>query len=392
MDESNNSFNIVNIADSNDVTIVNSGNLTLNSVVINGELNISSVGIATSDSLIANAINLNATGDVQIGASIESLTGDININAGNIVQNGSLNSSNDITLNSQQEILMSSSNSSTAQGNINYSATNDVRIALLTTAEGTVSITSDSGQIIDNNGDSDNIVANRAELISENGIGASDALETQLVNLFAENTQGQININNRGTITLERLATSGDIEFNNADFNGSDIYFMSGSVDAGYDVGALLMRTEGGSFLGVGGVPSFDNADIVAREATFIDSLFEGTFGSVTRPLVLRVRDVVNISVRTSFSPLFDAPLPEINDSESLFSFSSLDTLSALAGGQLVEVESLVEVDPAIFTDLQNYNNDEVAVKLPKDQLFDYDEDENDEEYSYTEIKNVVGF
>ncbi|MBL4703688.1 MAG: hypothetical protein JKY54_04155, partial [Flavobacteriales bacterium] len=378
-DEVNNNLNIVNISNTNNATLVNSGNLTLNSIAVNGALDVSTDNLLTTDSVVANSINLNATGQVQINGTVESISGDININANEIVQNASINSSNDIFLASQQGIIMASNASSTAVGNINYTATNDVSISLLTTTDGTVTINSSNGQIIDNNADSDNIVANRAVLTSENGIGANDALETQLVYLFAENTLGQVNFNNRGSITIERLATSGDIEFNNADMNGSDIHITAGSIDAGYDVGALLMRTEGGSFLGVGDVPSFENADIVARSATFIDTLFEGTFGSVIRPLVLRVRDVVNISVRTSFSPLFDAPLPEINDSDSLFSFSSLDTLSALAGGQLVEVESLVEVDPAIFTDLRNYNNHEVAVKLPNDQLFDYAEEEEEE-------------
>ncbi len=379
-DNATNDFNRIDVSNVNDLTLVDNGALTLNQINANGIFQVFANDLQASAAISAGTVVFNATGLVQLDADIESLIGDISISGASVNQSANLNSQAGIIMNSGDQITMSANSQSVAIGNINYSSENNLSLSLVNTQEGTVSLSSANGQILDINGELDNIIANRAELSAQNGIGALDALETQLSILHAQNGVGQLNINNRGTITLERLATVGDIEFNNTDLDGSDIYFVPGSVDAGYDVGALLMTTEGGSFLGVGDVPSFENADIVAREATFVDASFTGTFGSIARPLVLRVRDIATISVRTSFSPLFAAPLPEINDSASLFSFSSFDTISALAGGQLVEVESLVDVDPAIFTDLRNYNNDEIAVRLPNDQLYDYEEEEEEDD------------
>ena len=387
-DNATNDFNRIDVSNVNDLTLVDNGALTLNQINANGIFQVFANDLQASAAISAGTVVFNATGLVQLDADIESLIGDISISGASVNQSANLNSQAGIIVNSGDQITMSANSQSVAIGNINYSAENNLSLSLVNTQEGTVSLSSANGQILDINGELDNIIANRAELSAQNGIGALDALETQLSILHAQNGVGQLNINNRGTITLERLATVGDIEFNNTDLDGSDIYFVPGSVDAGYDVGALLMTTEGGSFLGVGDVPSFENADIVAREATFVDASFTGTFGSIARPLVLRVRDIATISVRTSFSPLFAAPLPEINDSASLFSFSSFDTISALAGGQLVEVESLVDVDPAIFTDLRNYNNDEIAVRLPNDQLYDYEEEEEEEDDSELESES----
>jgi hypothetical protein len=43
----------------------------------------------------------------------------------------------------------------------------------------------------------------------------------------------------------------------------------------------------------------------------------------------------------------------------------------------MIEVETLSEIDPAIFTELRNYSFEEVSVRLPRDQLY---EDELEEE------------
>jgi hypothetical protein len=42
---------------------------------------------------------------------------------------------------------------------------------------------------------------------------------------------------------------------------------------------------------------------------------------------------------------------------------------------QLIQIEGLSEIDPAIFTSLRNYVHDEVAILLPLDQRFDEDEE-----------------
>jgi hypothetical protein len=41
-----------------------------------------------------------------------------------------------------------------------------------------------------------------------------------------------------------------------------------------------------------------------------------------------------------------------------------------------VELETLAEINPAIFTDVRNYASAEIAIRMPRDQLY---EDELDE-------------
>jgi hypothetical protein len=69
-----------------------------------------------------------------------------------------------------------------------------------------------------------------------------------------------------------------------------------------------------------------------------------------------------------------------------LFDTSSL---SVLTSRNLLSVESLDEVDPAIFSDIRNYNVDNLSILLPFDQR-DQDSnsffaDEEDEESMLTE-------
>ena len=45
--------------------------------------------------------------------------------------------------------------------------------------------------------------------------------------------------------------------------------------------------------------------------------------------------------------------------------------LIGLAGQQMITVESLAEVDPAIFTNIKNFNYGDISVMLPLDQLYE---------------------
>ena len=63
---------------------------------------------------------------------------------------------------------------------------------------------------------------------------------------------------------------------------------------------------------------------------------------------------------------------------ENLVVFSGLAELSTQ---QLIEVESLDEFDPAIFTAVRNYSYEDVAILMPADQRLDAaDEDEKEKE------------
>ena len=49
-----------------------------------------------------------------------------------------------------------------------------------------------------------------------------------------------------------------------------------------------------------------------------------------------------------------------------------------LSGQQLVDIESLGDVDAAVFTAVRNYYYEDVAVMLPADQRMDANDDDKD--------------
>ncbi len=59
-------------------------------------------------------------------------------------------------------------------------------------------------------------------------------------------------------------------------------------------------------------------------------------------------------------------PLEIVDSSTPLKNLASND--------QLIQIEGLSEIDPAIFTSVRNYLHDEVAILMPADQRFDEDE------------------
>jgi len=61
-----------------------------------------------------------------------------------------------------------------------------------------------------------------------------------------------------------------------------------------------------------------------------------------------------------------------------------------ISGQQLINIENLSEIDPAIFTKVRNYNYDDISIRLPADQNYDYydnDYNNNDDEKENGEEK-----
>jgi len=123
------------------------------------------------------------------------------------------------------------------------------------------------------------------------------------------------------------------------------------------------------------GTGDINNADITAFTAKFFGSA--GSFGSIARPLVLNVKEQVIITARQSISPRLTPPGPRLSVTDSsVFQFDFFDASNAAAGEQLITLEELEDIDPAIFSDVRNYTYGQIAIRLPRDQLF---EDELDQ-------------
>jgi hypothetical protein len=318
-------------------------------------------------------------GNVSLDAEFNMLgNADLIIQGDNITQPGNINSeAGDILISSANGIAMNAGAQTTSSsGAINYQAELDVQVGSLDTQSGDITVLSSLGRINDANGNDVNFSAVNLRLESATGIGDGNALETRVASMNVVNiTSGQVDLIQNGRvdlIALQNTGNSGDITF----VSNDDIYFYPGSVNSSLGTGNLLMNTSQGSYFGIDGdinIPTITNPDITAQNATFIGR--SGTFGNFQRFLTLNVPGSVLIDTRGAFNPRFVPPGPESLISEGI-DFTVLGAISAVAGEQLVEVETLGEIDPAIFTELKNYSLEEISIRMPRDQLFE-DELEN---------------
>ena len=346
---------------------------------LSGRLNLSASGIVHINNLTstelgdvtANNFTLNSAGDifgkgvvlVHQNAIFQSPGADINLSGTNDFSRLEIISANSASVNDINTLLIE--NSQTNVG-MNISA-NGLQVSNVS-AGALLNLDAGSGSLAGSG-----LVAPSIELRATRGVGSGQSpVITRTDTLFAENGTGQININNTGVVTLESLKNIGDITFN----NDADIYLKPGSVDAGFNNGTLFLKNETGSFLG-SGEANPNNPDITAYAGIFFG--LQGTFGTINRPLVLNIQESVLINARSSLSPIFYPNQPRSIDDRSVFQFNSFEALSSVSGDQLVEVETLAEINPAIFTDVRNYASTEIAIRMPRDQLYEDELEEYEE-------------
>ncbi|MBI3186815.1 MAG: hypothetical protein HYZ31_02945, partial [Gammaproteobacteria bacterium] len=297
----------------------------------------------------AETLNVNVTGNLaDADGTVITVNGTSNLTAsGDIVLDGI----NGVSTHQLGEVTASA-------GNVNLVA-NDMLINQIA-AQSTITLQS-NGQITDANAAGVNLIAEQVQLTAQTGIDLD--LQAEVLNIV-NTTSGEVNIENTEVVLVELLRNAGgDITFENQ---------QQVTIDRIETAGHLDMTIRNGDIRGEGLTPAHTeaDADIVAASADFL--ALRGSFGTLSRPIVAYIPGDITVFSRISFSPVFlpTEPLDRIADT-SLLKFSALDTLSSLAGEQVVEVESLDDVDPAIFTNIQNYNMSDIAIRMPKDQLFE---------------------
>ena len=177
-----------------------------------------------------------------------------------------------------------------------------------------------------------------------------------------------VEITNSGDVLLTNLVNSGDIDFKN------NTNVTIDHVDAGFTVGTFRLDVANGSVFGVdrGGVNFFTVPDITA-DAAFVT--VNGEFGTFARPIVLKLNSEFFLASTVSSTFFIPQPPPVVNDTSDL-QLSVFDSLNSVSGQRLIEIESIADINPAIFTDLHNYNQENISIRLPRDQMFE-DELEN---------------
>jgi hypothetical protein len=82
---------------------------------------------------------------------------------------------------------------------------------------------------------------------------------------------------------------------------------------------------------------------------------------------VMHIPEVYNQTARTSSVIWYKGRPKTVVD-------TSTPLQNLVSNEQLIQIEALSEIDPAIFTSVSNYIHDEVAILMPADQRFDDDE------------------
>jgi len=254
---------------------------------------------------------------------------------------------------------------------------------------------------------SSNLIAGNISLAAASGIGvgtgSTGAINTETSTLSVINasfdgadttseipsvntgeTSGVININNTGNVTINDLRNYGNISLTNSGNIILNVTSSSGAIDANYGGNTINANYAGGVIISGSGTSRFStlgvgtdsgNADIIAQNLQVSNV---SRFGTQPSPIGLRVND--------NFTLLADQGVvyylgskPSVTTTADLLELA-IQGFVGISSQQLIDIESLGEIDPAIFTEVRNYNYDDIAIRLPADQSYDDDDDEETEE------------
>jgi filamentous hemagglutinin family protein len=380
-------------------------------LILNGPINIAALNVTakhdisladlTATSFIAKTINgdITATGAVKaVSASLSAENGSIMLANVNNDFDSLAVVANDAVIEDENGLLVSDSQLSNG---LVVNANGELSLGTIS-AGSSMFLDAGTGSILSNQS---NLTAPKITLRANTGIGSgsyddlvsaapehASSLNMNTGLLSAINSSsGIINISNAQAVTLTDLRNKGDIVFTIAgditlqtsQVEGAASGVMQGAIDANYGQsidnavysGNVAILNEGSDSLYTTGF-DFNEADITA-ESLLVKSVTD--FGTPVQPIRVRVNnDFILIGVQASVHYFGAAPVT-VTTSEDL-SLLVVSTVAGLSYQQLIEVESLSEVDPAIFTDVRNYTMDEISVRLPSDQ--GYEEEDEDAEYS----------
>ncbi|KGJ92041.1 hypothetical protein, partial [Colwellia psychrerythraea] len=368
------------------------------------DINLASV---TANRLEATAVggNITAAGAIVVQQSAPGLSTTLTAENGAISFENTSNDFDGVSLLANSAVITDKNGltltSAELISSLIVNANGDVVVATITAGE-SIAIDAGDGAIVSQNS---NITAPDLTLRASTGIGSGNfsdfsdhlvdnpsAITTNTANLSAINTDsGLVNIINQQEVTITDLRNNGDIVLTNTgDMNlvitqvdGAQDGVMKGAVDANYgqdilnDVysGSVKLLNDGnGSIYGVGNSVNF--ADITAENLT-VNSVVN--FGSTSRTIRVRVNDIVYLGGVRALIEYYGAEPNETITSTGLV-LEVISSITGLSAQQLVAVESLDDVDPAIFADVRNYNVDDTSVLLPKDQRTTDDEEREEGE------------
>ncbi|VAW89605.1 hypothetical protein MNBD_GAMMA18-2472, partial [hydrothermal vent metagenome] len=411
----------------NDINLSGSNNQLSGELTLSGEsININNTAATTLASVAAQNLTINSSGDitssgavvVQDGSmggvtSLTSTEGSIILeNENNNLEQVSLTAANDVTLVESDGILLADVS---AGGALNVTANNgliandaaigDMGVGTLTAT--TINLNASEGAIVDQ---SSLLTAESVTLAAASGIGegsvthddngflveSTGAINTNTSTLSVinvsfdeggsiatESTSGAVNINNSGDVIIDDLRNYGDIILENSGNITLTVTENVGAINAHYGgeitdasyAGSVALLNGGTNSLSTTGI-GYNEADILA-ENLIVNSV--ARFGDQARPTRLRVNNQFTLFASQGAVFYFGGRPNSVTTSADL-ALLVIQGFSGLSSQQLINIETLSEIDPAIFTEVRNYNHDDVAILLPADQRYGYDSGDEEEE------------
>ncbi|PKF60322.1 hypothetical protein CW745_15365, partial [Psychromonas sp. psych-6C06] len=381
------------------------GNNIIDSLNVNASNDILLSDLTTSN-LVAETQNgdIVAAGSLDISQYFDAITTKLTARNGDISLLNDSNNFNKISLTANNAQIVDRNDlsllDSSLTNNLTVNANGRLALGTITAGEsmyldaGVGNITSEKSDLTASeiilrattgigSGNYDNLVGSSADM--------SGAINMTASTLSAiNNNSGIINLSNSKDVVINDLRNGGDIVLSNigdmtlqtTQLEGGVNGQMKGAIDANYGYptenpvypGRVAILTDKANSVYTTGL-GFAEADITA-ESLLVRSVLN--FGKASQPIRLRVND--DFTLLGSFgAPFYIGERPRnITTTADIIEIN----INGLSGQQLIEVESLSEVDPAIFAEVRNYNVDDVSLLMPRDQRFDEEDEEEDEEES----------
>jgi len=385
-----------------------SGDLTLSgsTININNTVATALAGVTAQNLTISSTGSITGKGAIVVQdgsttgvATLTSTEGDIILdNENNNIDRLDLSAANDATVIESDGIII---NAATVSGALNVTsntglAANDTAIGnmgLGNISAASINLDASEGAIVSQ---SSNLTADTITLTAASGIGDSAAINTTTATLSVINasfdeqdtistgtTTGAVNINNTGNVTLNDLRNYGDITLTNSGDIALAVTSNSGAIDAHYGgdisdstyAGDVTIEGTGSNNFSTQGTGTLSgNADIIG-ESLLVNNV--SRFGTQASPIGLRVNDSFTLFANQGAVYYLGGRPGTVITTADLLQLA-IRGFTGLSSQQLIEIETLGEIDQAIFTEVRNYNHDDVAILLPADQR--YDDSNNDDE------------
>jgi hypothetical protein len=388
----NTDVNRLQVLNSGPVYIQEMDDLTLAGLDTSSLLDITAGGSIVSNSsaslISSGVLKLDAVNSIDLSGQNNSLSGELSFTAGSdvSVHNSGLTrlamvSAQNLTMNVGGDDIIGSG-PVTVGGTTHIISAGDVNLTDAANNFNFVNINSAGAVTLRdvNNIAGGDMTAASIDLVTDTGVGGSSTvrLQTHTAKLTINNaTSGgvyvhngkdmQVSITNPGDIAL---SNEGSVIVERLYANGGDSAQTSGSVSLSAMDHPVLAYT------GVGAHSQYTAPDIIGQDL-YVET-GSADLGSPGRPISLSVNDTFTFYGARGYVYYF-------NDVRPKHYFGTADLvesagINSLSGQQLIDIESLGEVDEAVFTAVRNYYYEDVAVMLPADQRMDGSEDEEERE------------